>query len=80
MIRPALVVLFGSIALSMLILAGCGLLNGAAAAGGAPYAQTREAERKAETADRAVWEWIGYALFGVTAADNVRQRRKAKRA
>lgn len=75
----SLLTLFGSVALSCVLLTGCGLLNGAAGASGAPYAQTREAEQKAEAADRAVWEWLGYALFGVTLGDNVRQRRKAKR-
>lgn len=83
MMRPALIVLFGSIALSLLILASCGLLNGAAAAGGVPGAQTAQARKDAEHADAAVWQWIGTALFGGAVgvgAENKRQKRKRKQA
>lgn len=83
MMRPALIVLFGSIALPLLILASCGLLNGAAAAGGVPAAKTSQAQRAAEEADAAVWKWIGTALFGGAVgvgAENKRQKRKRKQA
>lgn len=58
----------------------CGWLNRAAAHAGDPVAAQPATQRAADRADQATIEWLAWLLFGVAAADNVRQRRRVKRA
>lgn len=62
------------------LVVSCGLLNRAAAGAGDQVAAQPATQRAAEAADDATLAWLAWLLFGVSAADNVRQRRKVKRA
>lgn len=84
---PALCILIGSIALSMVLLASCGLLNAAlGGSGAAPMANTPQARESAGNVDRAIWSYwgellgLGGAAVAGAAAENKRQKRRAKKA
>lgn len=62
----------------------CGLLNAALGSSGyAPQANTPEAQQKAKEVDTKIFEWWQWLLLGTVpllGADNVRQRRRVRRA